>query len=86
MIKKVLTPMHITDVQRSLDTAKIWNQTVDLWVWEKSTADITHLKGWYVIGGHWRGGTHNMKNMVSGAVRKIRDINIFKFNGHEVYV
>lgn len=79
-------PLHITEVQKKLDTARIWGQTVDIRIWEKSTGDITNLKGWNVLSNYWHGGTHNLKNMVSGAVRKIRDINIFEFNGHEVYV
>ena len=84
--KKILAPMQITEVQRRMEVARIYNQQVDVWVWEKSTGDITRLNGWYVLSGHWRGGTHNLKNRVSGAVRKIRDIKIFRFNGHEVYV
>lgn len=83
---RFLAPMHLTEVQRKMEVARIYNQQVDIWVWEKSTADIIRLKDWQVLSGHWRGGSHNMKNMVSGAVRKIRDVNIFRFNGHEVYI
>lgn len=77
--------MHITEMQRHLDTAKIWNQTVNLEYWKKD-GTIIHLNGWLVIGSHWRGGTHNLRNPANGEVRKVRDINIFKFNNHEIYV
>lgn len=81
-----LVPMHITEVQKKLDVARIYEQTVDIWAWEKSTGDIIHYQGWLVIGSHWRGGTHNLRNPLNGEIRQVRDINIFKFSGHEVYV
>lgn len=77
--------MHITEMQKRLDTAKIWCQTVNLEYWKKD-GTIINLNGWLVIGSHWRGGTHNMRNPVNGEVRKVRDINIFKFNNHDIYV
>lgn len=80
------TALHLTDVQRALDTARINKQRVDVSFWKKSTGDIVHLKGWLVTGSHWRGGTHRFFNSESGQLREIRDINIFNFNGHEVYV
>lgn len=78
--------IHITDVQRSLDTAKIWKQKVDIGYWKMENAEIIWLKGWVVIGSHWRGGTHNLCNPVNGQKRTIRDINIFSYNNRTVYV
>lgn len=77
--------MHITEMQKHLDTAKVWSQTVNVDYWKKD-GSIIHLHGWLVIGSHWRGGTHNLRNPSNGEIRKVRDINIFKFNNHEIYV
>jgi hypothetical protein len=35
--------MHLTEVQRKMEVARIYNQQVDIWLWEKSTADIIRL-------------------------------------------
>lgn len=78
--------MHMTEVQRHLDTAKIWKELVNIKFWESSTGDCITMEGWLVIGSHWRGGTHNLRNPKNGQIRKVRDINIYEFNNHPVYV
>lgn len=86
MAKKYLIAMHLKDVQKSMDIARINGQTVDVWCWEKQTGNILHYKGWYVIGSYWRRGTHRLRNPLNSEVRELRDINIFRYNNHEVYV
>ena len=86
MARKYLIALHLKDVQKSLDIARIHGQQVDLWCWEKQTGAILHYKGWWVISSHWRGGTHKLKNPLNNEIREVRDINIFRFNNHEVYV
>lgn len=78
--------IHITDMKRELDIARIRNQSVNLRCWKLSTGDIIEYKGWYVKGSHWRGGTHRLFNPDNGQVREVRDICIFEFMGKEVYL
>lgn len=78
--------IHLKEVQKSMDIARINGQQADVWVWEKGTGDIIRYNGWWVIGSHWRKGTHRLKNPENGEIRSLRDINIFRYNKQEVYV
>lgn len=79
-------PIHITEMRRQLDIAAIRSQRVNLRCWKLSTGEILEYKGWLVKGGHWRGGTHRLINPQNRQIRKVRDICIFEFMGHEIYL
>lgn len=84
MIKK--KPIHITEMRKQLDVAAIYSQTVNLKCWKLSTGDIIEYNGWLVKNGHWRGGTHRLVNPDNRQIREVRDICIFEFMGHEIYL
>ncbi len=79
-------PIHTMEMRRQLDTARIYLQTVSLRFWKLSTGDIVELRGWIVKNGHWRGGTHTFLNPANGEMRKVRDITIFEYMNHEIYL
>jgi len=83
---KVKRPIHFTEMKKRLDICKIRNQLVNLRCWELQSGDIIQYEGWRVIGSHWRGGTHRLKNPVNGQIRMVRDITIFEYMGHEIYL
>lgn len=83
---KVKRPIHFTEMKKRLDICKIRNQLVNLRFWELQSGDIIQIEGWRVIGSHWRGGTHRLKNPVNGQIRMVRDITIFEYMGHEIYL
>ena len=84
-MEKGKRPIHFTEMKKQLDIAKIRAQLVNLRCWELKSGDIIDYRGWLVIGSHWRGGTHRLKNPVNGQIRMVRDITIFEFMGHEIY-
>lgn len=86
MTKDYKKPIHLTEIKKQLDIAKIRAQLVNLRCWELKSGDIIDYRGWLVIGSHWRGGTHRLKNPVNGQIRMVRDITIFEFMGHEIYL
>lgn len=77
--------VHINDMRRILDHARIDRQTVDVKCW-KSTGDIIHYNGWLVRRSSWREGTHLLQNPVNGEIRLVRDVCIFEINGLMVYL
>ena len=79
-------PIHINEMRRQLDIAAIRSQTVNLRCWKLSTGDIIEYNGWLVKSGHWRGGTHKLINPQNRQIRVVRDICIFEFMGHEIYL
>lgn len=81
-----MKPIHINDMRKALDIAAIRNQTVNLKCWKISTGDILTYDGWLVKSGHWRGGTHRLINPRNRQIREVRDVCIFEFMGHEIYM
>ncbi|MGM9724337.1 MAG: maintenance system killer protein [Prevotella sp.] len=79
-------PIHITEMRKQLDIAAIRAQAVNLRCWKLSTGDIIEYKGWLVKSGHWRGGTHKLINPENHQIREVRDICIFEYMGHEIYL
>ena len=79
-------PIHINEMRRQLDIAAIRSQTVNLRCWKLSTGDIIEYNGWLVKSGHWRGRTHKLINPQNRQIREVRDICIFEFTGHEIYL
>lgn len=79
------TAVHINDMRRILDHARIDRQPVDIQCW-KSTGDIIHYKGWLVRRASWREGTHLIQNPANGEIRRVRDVCIFEINGLKVYL
>lgn len=61
-MEKGKRPIHFTEMKKRLDICKIRNQLVNLRCWELKSGDIINYEGWMVIGSHWRGGTHRLKN------------------------
>lgn len=86
MKERVKKPIHLTEMKKQLDIARIRAQLVYIRCWELKSGDIIDYQGWLVIGSHWRGGTHRLKNPVNGQVRMVRDITIFDYMGHEIYL
>ena len=85
-MEKVKKPIYLTEMKKQLDIARIRAQLVNIRCWELKSGDIIDYQGWLVIGSHWRGGTHRLKNPVNGQVRMVRDITIFDYMGHEIYL
>lgn len=79
-------PIHVSTMRQELNVAAVRGQTVNLRCWKLSTGDILEYKGWYVKGGHWRGGTHRLINPENRQIREVRDFSIFEFMGREVYM
>ncbi len=78
--------MHIKDVQKSLDTARIWNQTVNVEAWSlEDGGAVVRYYGWKVKGGYWRGGWHRLLNPRNGQIRTVPDCFIVRYNGHAVH-
>lgn len=77
--------IHISEVQRQLDVARIYSQTVNLKAYATDGTAIEY-KGWIVKGGYWTGGWHRIMNPVNGEIRTVPDIFIFEFMGKEVYL
>ncbi len=79
--------LHITDVQRALDKARIYKEEVDIICW--SLADggkAIRYQRWLVSSGNWYGGWHRVRNPRNNEVRLIPDIFIIRFNGHPVHI
>lgn len=84
--ENIKTSMHIKDVQKSLDTARIWNQTVNVEAWSlEDGGAVVRYYGWLVKGGYWRGGWHRLMNPRNGQIRTVPDCFIVRFNGHPVH-
>lgn len=77
--------IHINDVCRLMDKARIDAAAVNIKAWD-SDGGIIEYNGWYVIGGYWRGGFHRIRNAVSKEIRTVPDVFIFEFNGKSVYL
>ena len=78
--------IHITEMQKSIATAKIWGQTVNIECWEAKTGAIIQYKGWKVLNQYWKGGTTRIKNPKNGEIRAVCDILIFRYNNLDVYL
>lgn len=82
---KILPAIHINDVCKQMDVARIYGQTIHIVAWEQSGA-LVDYNGWKVSSGNWRGGWHKLINPVNGQVRTVPDCYIVKFNGHSMYL
>ena len=47
---------------------------------------IIQYRGWLVKSSSWQQGTHNLYNPVNHQIRKVRDIFIFRYNDHPIYL
>ena len=79
-------PIHITEMRKELDISAIRGQLVNIKCWKLSTGDIIKYDGWLVKSGHWHGGTHKLISPVNHQIREVRDVCIFEFMGHEIYM
>lgn len=52
----------------------------------KADGTICNYDGWLVSSSHHTAGTHDFRNPVNGQIRKVKDVLIFKINGHPVYL
>lgn len=77
--------IHINEVLRLMDRAAAEHSQVSLKAW-KDSGEAVEYRGWYVHGGHWRGGFHRLRHPQSRAVRNVCDVFIFEFNGQPVYL
>lgn len=83
--EKAPRAIHINELRRTLDVCRIDRARVDVECWAMD-GRILHYKDWLVKSGSWRQGTHNLLNPLNGQVRKVRDVFIFRLNGHPVYL
>lgn len=77
--------LHLKDAQLFLDECRGRQEPV----WVKACTkdgELVSYEGWLVISSWWKRGTHDLKNPVSGQIRKVRDILIMEVNGHPVYI
>lgn len=80
-------PIHINEMRKQMDIARIRGQQVNLDCWELKTGDIINYRGWLVVGSHWRGGTHRLMNPRNRKqIRMVRDITIFRFMDQPIYL
>lgn len=78
--------IHINELRRALDISRIDRTPVDLDCWKGSDGSIIQYRGWLVKSCSWQQGTHNLNNPVNHQVRKVRDIFIFRYNDHSIYL
>lgn len=78
--------IHINELRRALDISRIDRSPVDIDCWKGSDGTIIHYHGWYVTSSNWREGTHRLRNPVNNQVRKVRDVFIFRYNNHPIYL
>lgn len=77
--------IHLTEMQRAMDHSRIDREPVDIDCWDMK-GNIVEYRQWRVVSNQWRQGTHRLQNPVNGQVRMVRDVMIFQFNGHPVYL
>lgn len=78
--------IHINELRRSLDISRIDRSPVDIDYRKASDGSIIHYRGWLVTSSNWREGTHRLRNPVNNQVRKVRDVFIFRYNNHPIYL
>lgn len=76
--------IHITEMQREMDVARIRNQQVNVSAWEEKTGKRIDYNGWLVQGGHWKGGFHRLRNPLSKEIRTVPDCFVISFMGKQV--
>lgn len=77
--------IHINELRRSLDISRIDRAPVDIDCW-KLDGTIIHYRGWLVSSSSWRDGTHRLRNPQNGQIRMVRDVFIFRYNNHPIYL
>ena len=82
---KYKSALHLREAQLFLDECAKTHEPVSLIFLKKDGTQVL-LEGWIVISSWWTHGTHDLKNPVSGQIRKVRDILIFNVNGHPVFL
>ena len=83
---KTAKAIHINELRRALDISRIDRTPVDLDCWKAGDGAIIHNRGWLVKSSSWQQGTHNLYNPVNHQIRKVRDIFIFRYNDHPIYL
>lgn len=79
--------IHMTDVLKQIEVARIYRQLVDISFWSLKDAEKIELKGWQPVHTHWRHpSTVRLFNPKNRQFREVRTITIYKYNGKEVYV
>jgi len=82
---EILKAMHIKEVQLAMDKAMAEESPVSIRA-VKSNGEWVDYTGWLVIGSHWRGGNHRLKNPLNGEIRTLPDVCIKYFNGRRMYL
>lgn len=82
---RVKSALHLKDAQLFLDDCARRHGQVSMTVL-KLDGTVVRYEGWVVLSSWWRKGTHDLRNPVSGQVRKVIDVLIFDINGHPVYI
>lgn len=85
MSEKMKSAIHLREAQLFLDECIRTHEPVSLTALKKDGTRL-QLDGWNVLSSWWTHGTHDLKNPLSGQIRKVRDILIFNINGHPVYI
>ena len=84
-MEKANRAIHINELRRSLDISRIDRAPVDIDCW-KLDGNIISYRGWLVSSSSWREGTHRLRNPQNGQIRKVRDVFIFRYNNHPIYL
>lgn len=85
MKEKVKKAIHLKEAQLFLDECKRTHEPVWIVALTKD-GELLKLDGWLVQSSYWTRGTHDFRNPRNGQFRKVRDILIFKVNGHPIFI
>ena len=84
---KEKTSLHLSEVQRILDKARIYNEQVDITAWSLADGGSSiRYQNWLVTSGNWHGGWHKIRNPRNGEIRTLPDCFIHRLNGHPVHL
>lgn len=82
---KTAKAIHINELRRALDISRIDRTPVDLDCWKAGDGSIITIglaRQEFLMAT----GTHNLYNPVNHQIRKVRDIFIFRYNDHPIYL
>ena len=82
---KQLKPLHITEVQKLMDTAYQHSQTLNILAWRGDGHKVEY-RGWKVFHQNWRGGFVRIINPVNRQIRLLPEIFIIEINGKKMYL
>ena len=86
-MSKEVNVIHLTEVLKQLEVARIYKQTVSLSFWSLKDGEKIDLENWQPVHCHWRHpAIVRLYNSRSRQFREVRVITIYRFNNKEDYV